>query len=391
MKRLPLLTLASLLFASINAPAMASRNSTPAITPEQLANAPEAGQLIQGGAQAGNGLWAGPVMQSAVSGRVVNAQAELVAAISFGEDVAPDAPVIDTAAIEGKNNLDAAIKALSASKNPQAAAAAAMAGPALKALETAMKPVPQGDRKGAQGIFLMRGDSDDVRNYGESLNESIAAIRLKQQPRANVSETTTRTEKIEYTDSAVSNLTDTAEAWIAADLEKERMEQDREGKITAAKMEEEDKAAAAVGAPLPARTAPSSAAAYVAETYPGLRLGGGNDGPASQSSLWKPASDSDGNLVVVLPHSAMGKIESMTVGGDTVRPSSIGNGFRPNLRFPRPGAAYTGPFSIKAESGTWTGTSPGGKRTEPLPMTKTAAAIPVSEMPKPEVPAGQGE
>lgn len=309
----------------------------------------------------------------------------------FGRDSAPDAPVVDSYALEAKNDVGAIIDKLQKSKSPEAAAAAMLAGQLKGSMDKWSEPVPQGDRSGGNQLVAFTGASKDAADVAQTDAENITAMRVHERGRANAARTTTRTEKIEYTDAAFSNATDVAEAWIAADLEKERMEQEREGKITAAKMVEEDKAAADVGAPLPPRPSPSAAAAYVAATYPGLRLGGGNDGAASQSSLWKPVSDSDGNLVVVLPHSAMGKIFSMTVGGDTVAPSSIGNGFRPNLRFPRPGGAYTGPFSIKAESGTWTGTSPGGKRTEPIPMTKSGAAIPVSEMPKPEVPAGQGE
>ena len=136
----------------------------------------------------------------------------------------------------------------------------------------------------------------------------------------------------------------------------------------------------------------STPAARVAAMYPGLRLGGGNEGAASERSLWKPVSDSNGKLAVVLPHSAMGKIISMTIDGETVRPDSIGNGWRPHLRFSKPGSAYSGAFRIETSEGAWTGTAPGGKRTEPIPMQKASGPLKVSDMtPEPAETPKAGE
>ncbi len=400
MKRLLLLSVASLLsLASLDAPAMASRNATGKLTPDQLANLPDNANYVSGGESVDRAV--SPEVLTAIANMpTTDGQAVYGRYTAFGEDVAPDAHIVDTEALKAKNDLDGVVDTLTKSASPQAA----FALEALKGSRELMKgwtaPVPQGDRKGGSQLAFMKGTSSDVAAVAKNDAEQLAIMRLRQFPRANASVTTTRTAEKEWTEPALATVVTGVVAYLAYDLEMERLEQENEGKLTAAAMEEEDKAAAAVGAPAPVRTEPSDAAAYVAKTYPGVRLGGANDGPASERSLWKPASDNDGNLVVVLPHSAMGKIISMTVGGEKQGVGSIGNKWRPHIRFSKPGGAYAGQtFTIQAESGTWAGTAPGAKRTEPLPMTKTGAAIPVSQMPVgpgtstpgAEVPAGQGE
>jgi hypothetical protein len=80
----------------------------------------------------------------------------------------------------------------------------------------------------------------------------------------------------------------------------------------------------------------------VVKLYGGKRIshfGGGNDQPANESTLWKPVADSGGGLVVILP-SHVGAFPAASVNGERVTGMSIGNGWRPHLRFSKPGASY---------------------------------------------------
>lgn len=56
--------------------------------------------------------------------------------------------------------------------------------------------------------------------------------------------------------------------------------------------------------------------------------------------LWKPVSDSNGNLVVLLPSQYNGKVSSVSVNGERGSFSGIANGNRTHWRFSKPGAAY---------------------------------------------------
>jgi hypothetical protein len=56
--------------------------------------------------------------------------------------------------------------------------------------------------------------------------------------------------------------------------------------------------------------------------------------------LWKPVSDSNGNLVVILPSQYNGKVSSVSVNGERGSFSGIANGNRTHWRFSKPGAAY---------------------------------------------------
>lgn len=68
-------------------------------------------------------------------------------------------------------------------------------------------------------------------------------------------------------------------------------------------------------------------------------FGGGNEGyGVSEKLLRKRNSDSDGNLVVITPHSAV--LTGVRTGGDTVSRCSIGNGWRAHWRFSKPGQNY---------------------------------------------------
>lgn len=68
---------------------------------------------------------------------------------------------------------------------------------------------------------------------------------------------------------------------------------------------------------------------------------------APNGFVWKPHSDSDGKLVIVLPSQLSGravKVEILSPNGNTVlstgRYTGIANGFRPHFRFDKPGGAF---------------------------------------------------
>ncbi len=82
--------------------------------------------------------------------------------------------------------------------------------------------------------------------------------------------------------------------------------------------------------------------------------------------LWKPVSDSNGNLVVLLPSQYNGKVSSVSVNGERGSFSGIANGNRTHWRFSKPGAAYgSNARVVAATSGgnvSWTVPN-GGART----------------------------
>ena len=69
-------------------------------------------------------------------------------------------------------------------------------------------------------------------------------------------------------------------------------------------------------------------------------FGGGNKptDKVSNETLWKPLSDTTKRLVVITPHNL--RVDSVTVGDETLTNFSVGNGFRPTWRFSKPGGAY---------------------------------------------------
>lgn len=107
-------------------------------------------------------------------------------------------------------------------------------------------------------------------------------------------------------------------------------------------------------------------------------FGGGNEynRAPDASNLWKPDSDSDGNLVVIT--SSTVKAGSVTVGGETVSKMSIGNGWRPHFRFGKPGAGGYGssPKVVVEGVGSATISNPGTKQT-----FKLTGAAPVDPPP----------
>lgn len=89
--------------------------------------------------------------------------------------------------------------------------------------------------------------------------------------------------------------------------------------------------------------------------------------------IWKPVSESNGNLVVLLPSQYRGKVSSckITKGGKTLESGSFSgdthNGNRPHYRFSKPGAGYGSGLTVVAatSSGNKSWSVPNGsKRTE---------------------------
>ncbi|MFO1522287.1 MAG: hypothetical protein U1G05_09665 [Kiritimatiellia bacterium] len=121
--------------------------------------------------------------------------------------------------------------------------------------------------------------------------------------------------------------------------------------------------AQAPAAASPATSSPpatTSSAAKPATTTTASSSGGGG------GFLWKPVSDSNGDLVVILPSQYNGKVSSVSVNGERGSFSGIANGNRTHWRFSKPGAAYgTNVKVVASTSGgnvTWTVPN-GGSRT----------------------------
>ena len=116
-------------------------------------------------------------------------------------------------------------------------------------------------------------------------------------------------------------------------------------------------------------------------------FGGGNESNRApdEKFLWKPKSDSDGNLVVITPSNL--RIKAVVVGADTRTRMSIGNGWRPHFRFAKPGAEYGANVAVTLHldgGGSTTVRVPnGGSRYE----TAVKATTPAPVAPEPVKPA----
>jgi len=73
--------------------------------------------------------------------------------------------------------------------------------------------------------------------------------------------------------------------------------------------------------------------------------------PDDSSFVWKPESESDGNLVVITPCTR--RFVKLTVRGQAGRMTGVGNGNRQHWRFDRPGASFGKQVKV-------TGTEAGG-------------------------------
>ena len=69
--------------------------------------------------------------------------------------------------------------------------------------------------------------------------------------------------------------------------------------------------------------------------------------------MWKPVSEDDGNLVILLPPNLTGNVAGVVVsrGGSVIAPgraTGVHNGGREHFRFPSPGAAYGSGLTVIA-------------------------------------------
>ncbi|MEX2607351.1 MAG: hypothetical protein WD708_08400 [Kiritimatiellia bacterium] len=90
-------------------------------------------------------------------------------------------------------------------------------------------------------------------------------------------------------------------------------------------------------------------------TPPPAQSGNGQSGSVSQSGfLWKPDSESTGNLVVLLPPSTRGRTQGVaTISGSFGTESASmrhehHNGGRPHFYFSKPGSAYGSNITVQA-------------------------------------------
>ena len=302
----------------------------------------------------------------------------------FGQDTAPDQPVVDSSALEAKNDLNGMLDKLMKSKSPEAASAMAIAQQLKGTMDNWSKPIPQGDRSGGNQLVAFVGASQDAASVAQTDAQQIAAMRLREYPRANAATTTTRTEQQEWTEPALQIVGDAAVAissnyWAFSLAEKALDEKEVEE-----------------GPDDPGTPDPVSV-----PDAPGMVQAADRNG--TQTLLWKPASDSDGNLVVLLPAMFNGIIDGgVTVNGEKGRFTSVANGNRSHFRFSKPGSAYGSNAQVKWSSNgkPYTVTIPNGAtrtnvdKIAPPPVKASdlkpdEPAAPVT--PQPEVPAGPGE
>lgn len=150
-------------------------------------------------------------------------------------------------------------------------------------------------------------------------------------------------------------------------------------------------------APPPAN---ESAEARCKRLYPGVSFGGGNKDskgvalPVSNTSIWKPKSDSNGRLVIVAGHNlprilrvVISKGAAVLATLTTIR--SIGNGWRCNFDGSKSGASYGTGLTVTfvTDNGEYKMSVPnGGSRVEvSLKVPTTPAAPPVTPPVEPPV------
>lgn len=84
--------------------------------------------------------------------------------------------------------------------------------------------------------------------------------------------------------------------------------------------------------------------------------GGSSGGGGGGSFVWKPQSESNGRLVVLLPAS-YASVQSITISGsggrESASRSAIANGGRPHYRFSRPGSAYGHNITVSGGGRSW--------------------------------------
>lgn len=313
MKRILILlsVLSVLSVCSPPAQAMASRNPNSKLTSEQLANLPDNANYVAGGES----------VDRAVTPEVLTKIAEITTAdgqavygryTAFGEDVAPDRPLVDSSALEAKNDIAGIVDKLNKSGSPQAAAALQALNPVVGMMKDWAAPVPQGDRKGGSQLSFMKGDSADVAQVAKNDADQLAAMRLRQQARANAAQTITRTEKVEFTDIAVSNIvagvTALGEMYFSTEA------------LRIAAEENETAIDPVTSAPIPTPVVDNGDGTISATSQEG-----------DQNLLVKPVGN-NGGIVILLPAKFNNTITSVTLAGKPLKFSAVANGNRSHWR-----------------------------------------------------------
>jgi hypothetical protein len=103
----------------------------------------------------------------------------------------------------------------------------------------------------------------------------------------------------------------------------------------------------------PEAAAPAEALAQAAA--PASEAAPAPSGPSSGGFLWKPVSESNGNLVVLLPSQYRGRVSQtaiLGVGGQVIEVGRFAgdthNGNRPHYRFSMPGAGFGNNITVAA-------------------------------------------
>ena len=110
------------------------------------------------------------------------------------------------------------------------------------------------------------------------------------------------------------------------------------------------------------RAAQERASASSSSSSSSSSTGGGSGG-----FLWKPVSEGDGKLVILLPGSLRGRVSGCSISGSFGSENGrftgdTHNGNRPHYRFSRPGASYGSNITVTARTtdGTRTWRIPNG-------------------------------
>lgn len=97
-------------------------------------------------------------------------------------------------------------------------------------------------------------------------------------------------------------------------------------------------------------------------------FGGGNDIGVVEDTLWKP--DGSNGLVVILP-SHVAHFDACSFGGEKIVSMSIGNGYRPHIRFKKSGGAYAAGVLDCGAAGSCRIASPGKRQSFKLSVAAT--------------------
>ena len=132
-------------------------------------------------------------------------------------------------------------------------------------------------------------------------------------------------------------------------------------------------AKAAAAAPAAAATTNSSSSSSTPKSTSSSSSSSGGSSSSSSGSgsgpsggfVWKPISESNGKLAVILPASYV-NVTSIRISGarsESSSRSAIANGGRPHFRFSMPGAAYGKNITVSGGGRTWR-IADGSKRVE---------------------------